>query len=55
MTVFLSEKNKNGQIKELIHDMWLIILNTVQFIITKLCTKFLDSISQAVQEKSLTE
>ena len=46
----MSEKNKNGQIKALISTMWLILLNTVQLIITKLCTKF-----QVVPVKSLTE
>ena len=55
VTDFLSEKKKNGQIKGLIRNMWLILLKTVQLIITKLCTKFQDPISQAVPEKSLME
>ena len=36
------EKEKNGLIKEQTSNMWLIFLNTVQFITTKLCTKFQD-------------
>ena len=55
VTDFLSEKKKNGQIKGLIRNMWLILLKTVQLIITKLCTKFQDPTSQAVPEKSLME
>ena len=39
---FLSEKDKNGQTKGLISNMWLIILYTVQLTITKLCTKYKD-------------
>ena len=36
------ERKKNGQIKGLISNMWLILCYTVQLVITKLCTKFQD-------------
>ena len=34
------ERKKNGQIKGLISDMWLILLYTVQLVIPYVCTKF---------------
>ena len=38
----LLERKKNGQIKGLISNMWLILCYTVQLVITKLCTKYQD-------------
>ena len=35
-------RKKNGQIKGLISNMWLILCYTVQLVITKLCTKIQD-------------
>ena len=35
-------RKKNGRIKRLISNMWLILCYTVQLVITKLCTKFQD-------------
>ena len=37
---FLLERKKNGQIKGLISNMWLILLYTVQLVIPGVCTKF---------------
>ena len=42
VTEILLERKKNGQIKGLISNMWLILSYTVQLVITKLCTKFHD-------------
>ena len=39
---FCHRKRKNGQINRLISFMWLILLYTVQLIITKLYTNFQD-------------
>ena len=36
----LLERKKNGQIKGLISNMWLILLYTVQLVIPDFCTKF---------------
>ena len=36
----LLERKKNGQIKELISHMWLILLYTAQHVILDVCTKF---------------
>ena len=36
----LMERKKNGQIKRLISNMWLILLYTAQLVISDVCTKF---------------
>ena len=45
---FLLERKKNGQIKGLTRNMWLILCYTVQLFITKLCTKFQDPKSSSL-------
>ena len=37
--IFVGEK-ENGQIQELISNMWLILCYTVQLVIPNICTKF---------------
>ena len=50
----LMERKKTGQIKELISNLWLILLYTVQLLISDVYTNF-KILGQVVPEKSLTK
>ena len=50
MTEFFLERKKNGQIQELISNMWLILCYTVQLVIPKVCTKFQNPKSSSFRE-----
>ena len=54
MTDFFLERKKNGQIQELINNMWLILSYTVQLVAPMFVPNF-KILSQVVSEKSLTE
>ena len=47
--IFL-ERKKNGQIQELISNMWLILCYTVQLVIPNVCTKFQNPKSSSFRE-----
>ena len=50
MTEIFLERKKNGQIQELISDMWLILCSAVQLVIPNVCTKFQNPKSSSFRE-----
>ena len=52
MTEIFLERKKNGQIQELISNMWLILCYTVQLVIPNVCTKFQNPKSSSFREIS---
>ena len=50
MTEFFLERKKNGQIQELINNMWLILSYTVQLVTPNVCTKFQNPKSSSFRE-----
>ena len=50
VTEIFWERKKNGQIQELISNMWLILCYTVQLVIPNVCTKFQNPKSSSFRE-----
>ena len=50
VTEIFLERKKNGQIQELISNMWLIFFYTVQLVIPNVCTKFHNPKSSSFRE-----